>query len=473
MYVFTVFCTISSTTTDEWSVGEATIDILTDDALLTIFLLCKDVSSPDLSWWQPLVHVCRRWRHVIFASPLHLNLTLVCTVTAPVKKSLNIWPPLPIAFDLTSYGRRSHTKIITAALGRHGPDRVSVIRLENLMIRNFIQLTRAMESPFPALTYLSLRRNGMPNEGRDDDFILRDVFLGGSAPSLRTLILDKIGFPALPKLLLSTTQLVTLQLFSTLGYMSLRVTVTSLAALPNLKQLHITHCPFYNLDRSPSQSRAVLPSLTSFYFHGTSGSLEDFVAQIDTPMLRTLSITLDGVIHIPQLLQFVIRAETLKSPIRVIFLFEEWRFRLKLMPSDGVDGVEFATRDRNSSDQFITMGSLCSALSPLLSHVERLDLHCNPLSPPSQGFGIPLFWKRLFRRFTSVQSLYVSKKVWPRVGPGLRALIGERAAESLPELRTLFLEEPSEEDKQSIESFVAMRRLTIQPCTASDFVAES
>jgi hypothetical protein len=237
MYVFTVFCTVSSTTTDEWSVGEATIDILTDDALLKIFLLCKDVSSPDLSWWQPLVHVCRRWRHVIFASPLHLNLTLVCTVTAPVKKSLDIWPPLPIAFDFTSYGRRGHTKIITAALGRHGPDRVSVIRLENLMIRNFIQLTRAMESPFPALTYLSLRRNGIPNEGRDDDLILRDVFLGGSAPSLRTLILDKIGFPALPKLLLSTTQLLTLQLFSvpTLRYMSLRV--TCLAALPNLKQL--------------------------------------------------------------------------------------------------------------------------------------------------------------------------------------------------------------------------------------------
>jgi hypothetical protein len=187
-------------------------------------------------------------------------------------------------------------------------------------------------------------------------------------------------------------------------------------------------------------------------------------------MLRTLSITLDGIIHIPQLLQFIIRAEALRPPIRVIFLFEEWGFRLKLMPSDG---VEFATRDRNSSDQFITMGSLCSALSPLLSHVERLDLHCNPLSPPSQEFGIPLFWKRLFRTFTSVQSVYVSKKVWPRVGPGLQALIGERAAESLPELRTLFLEEPSEEDKQSIESFVAMRRLTIQPCTASDFVTES
>ena len=343
------------------------------------------------------------------------------------------------------------------------------------MIRNFTQLTRAMESPFPALTYLSLRRNGIPNEGQDHDFILRDVFLGGSAPSLRTLILDKIGFPALPKLLLSTTQLVTLQLFSvpTLRFMSLRVIVTCLAALPNLKQLSITHCLFYkflDVDQSLSPTRAVLPSLTCFYFHGTSGSLEDLVAQIDAPMLRTLSITLDGIIHIPQLLQFILRAETLKPPIRVIILFEEWRFRLKLMPSDG---VEFAIRDRSSSDQFITMRSLCSALSPLLSHVERLDLHCTPLSPPSKGFGVPLFWKRLFRTFTAVQSLYVSLSVWARVGPTLQALIGERSTEILPELRTLFLEELSEDSKKSIESFVTMRGLTIQPCTASDFVAES
>ena len=33
-----------------WSVGEATADILPDDALLTIFFLYKEIYSSDLSW---------------------------------------------------------------------------------------------------------------------------------------------------------------------------------------------------------------------------------------------------------------------------------------------------------------------------------------------------------------------------------------------------------------------------------------
>ena len=352
------------------------------------------------------------------------------------------------------------------------PDRITDIRLKNLTIHNFKQLARMMESPFPALTYLSLRGTGIPENGRNDDFVLRDVFLGGSAPSLRTFILDGITFPALSKLLLTTTQLVTLQLSSvpTLRSMSLRVVVTCLAALPNLKHLIIIH--FYKFpdpDQSPLPTRAVLPSLTSFYFHGVGGSLEDLVSQIDAPMLQTLSLTLGGLIHLPQLLRFISRAEKLKPPTRAIFVFENWRFFLKFMPSDG---FEFATRDHKSFGLSMTMGSLCSALAPLLSHVERLDFHCNQLSPSTQEFD-PIQWLGLFRPFTAVQSLYVSKKVWPQVGPVLQALIGESATEAFPELRTLFLEEPSEEAKKSIESFVAMRGLTIQPCTASDFVAES
>src|SRR5260221_3299372 len=79
----------------------ATVEILPDDALLTIFLLCNDASSSDLSWWHPLVHVCRRWRHVIFASPLHLNLTLICTARTPARLSLDMWPPIPIALRFT------------------------------------------------------------------------------------------------------------------------------------------------------------------------------------------------------------------------------------------------------------------------------------------------------------------------------------------------------------------------------------
>ena len=46
--------------------------------------------------WQPLVHVCRRWRNLVFGSPRRLKLRLLCTSTTPVKDRLDVWPALPL-----------------------------------------------------------------------------------------------------------------------------------------------------------------------------------------------------------------------------------------------------------------------------------------------------------------------------------------------------------------------------------------
>jgi len=46
--------------------------------------------------WQSLVHVCRRWRSLIFGSPRHLNLQLFCTTGTTARKALDIWPALPL-----------------------------------------------------------------------------------------------------------------------------------------------------------------------------------------------------------------------------------------------------------------------------------------------------------------------------------------------------------------------------------------
>ena len=60
-------------------------------------------------------------------------------------------------------------------------------------------------------------------------------------------------------------------------------------------------------------TRTVLPFLTSFGFQGASNYLEDFVAQIDTPILTNLSVMFLGrVFHIPQLYQLISHAEKFK-----------------------------------------------------------------------------------------------------------------------------------------------------------------
>src|SRR5258708_6010690 len=90
------------TAPDRCDVGRVTIDVLPDVALLEIFVCYvdqvpeEDEDSLEIEAWHTLVHVCRKWRSVVFGSPLRLNLRLLCTEDTPVREILAVWPPLPI-----------------------------------------------------------------------------------------------------------------------------------------------------------------------------------------------------------------------------------------------------------------------------------------------------------------------------------------------------------------------------------------
>ena len=62
--------------------------MLSDDVLLEIFDFYKKNHNPgprykglpEAVWdWDILVHVCQRWRQVVSASPLRLDLRILCT----------------------------------------------------------------------------------------------------------------------------------------------------------------------------------------------------------------------------------------------------------------------------------------------------------------------------------------------------------------------------------------------------------
>jgi hypothetical protein len=53
----------------------------------------------NVNEWHTLVHVCRRWRDLVFASPRRLNLRLLCRKDTPVREMLDIWPALPIVIQ--------------------------------------------------------------------------------------------------------------------------------------------------------------------------------------------------------------------------------------------------------------------------------------------------------------------------------------------------------------------------------------
>ena len=82
------------TAADRCDVGRVTIDMFPDVALLKIFDCYVDQArgddgdSPEIEAWHTLVHVCRKWRSVVFGSPRRLNLRLLCTKRTPVREML-------------------------------------------------------------------------------------------------------------------------------------------------------------------------------------------------------------------------------------------------------------------------------------------------------------------------------------------------------------------------------------------------
>jgi len=72
-----------------------TIDVLPDDVLVEMFdfyLSGGDWSYPALQdTWDALVHVCHRWRDLVFASPRRLNLRLEYQGYRPMSEVPDAW----------------------------------------------------------------------------------------------------------------------------------------------------------------------------------------------------------------------------------------------------------------------------------------------------------------------------------------------------------------------------------------------
>ena len=96
-----------------------TIDDLPDDVLLEIFAFYvvrlhnvgfhhlydpRVKKIEKIESWQSLVHVCRRWRCLVFGSPRHLNLHLCYAPSRSAMKTPDVWPadlPLIIQGDVS------------------------------------------------------------------------------------------------------------------------------------------------------------------------------------------------------------------------------------------------------------------------------------------------------------------------------------------------------------------------------------
>ncbi|KAH9980549.1 hypothetical protein BJV74DRAFT_856418, partial [Russula compacta] len=138
--------------------------------------------------WFRLTHVCRRWRYVAFASSLRLNLRLYCRARKPVRM-LDIWPTLPIVVAEPRCSEEAVDNLIAAF--EHNARVCGIfIRFEGVSTSLLGRFYRAMQEPFPGLTDLAL-------QSADGTLVIPEIFLGGSAPCLRSCRVDYLPFPAL------------------------------------------------------------------------------------------------------------------------------------------------------------------------------------------------------------------------------------------------------------------------------------
>ncbi len=443
------------------------IDVLPDDVLLEIFDFYMDM-NPSLERktgteaWQSLVHVCRRWRNIVFRSPRRLNLRLVCTPKTPARDTLDVWPALPLLIWGNMYKSSGVGDVIIALKHSNRVCRVSLTRLVDWQLD---EVLATMQVPFPELTDLRLFLDGETRQ------VIPDSFLGGSAPHLRIFGLSDIPFPGLPKLLLSATHLVYLYLLNIphSGYISPEAMASLLSVLSSLQILHLhfqspQSRPDWESRRPPPSKRFVIPTFEKFIFKGAIEYLEDLVTYIDAPQLDNLLITFLNRIDFdgPRLAQFISR-----TPIRrdrdAHVEFDDSTASVRL-PSPSKDfAIEISCKEPDW--QLSSVAQVCNSCLPPLSMIEDLYIKHQYSQLVWQNDAIEnTLWLELLLPFPAVTNLYLSKYFAAGVAAALQEFVG---TEVLPSLQNIFVEglEPSGPFLKNIGQFVATRRLSGHPIT--------
>ena len=400
----------------------STIDILSDEVLLAIFGFIKssrtllEVRNNPVWEWHRLVHVCRRWRQIIFASQLHLDLQLLCKNGTPVRKSLGCWPALPLVVDYSKNSQKrlpdDEDSIFAALEQRHRVRHINLTAFNSLFKKVFV----AMKEPFPALTHLELssERPSTPKIPR--------AFLGGSAPHLRELSFTRMSFPTLPPIIFSASNLVKLRLdaIPPKSFTSPKDLVTCLATLTRLEDFSMR---FQRLTTRPARTRStpetpvLLPTLSSFSFEGDSAYLADFISLINTPRLNSIDITYTGDFHyeVDELPKFIKRSTFMSSQFRhaeihlehgktSFYVYPE----TKLGPPIAIHTVPTDRGPEEAYGQVMDMAEVLRPFKPIFSDVVHFEIKSDkPKEHQDNRIG-SVNWPYLFHAFTAVQTLRVS-----------------------------------------------------------------
>ena len=453
------------------------IDLLDDDSLLYIFYRYRPVVSEEGGdhdelegggwkreyWWYLLTWVCRRWRHLILASPSYLGLSLVCRPGTPVADMLAHSPPLPLIIDHHRFINITAEDEEGILLALKHSDRVRRIRFHVVgPVPSLERFIAAIDKEFPMLEYLYIY----------PVFMLHSYWSLPStlcAPQLRHLVLFEFTFPIgcpLPVGLV-TLSLQCIDLAADFGPNEL---LQQLSLMPQLETLKITFASPPSdqdvegqLSQTPLSTRVTLPNLHSFMFKGpltyiqsvlpriTMSSLK--VAEIKPPTTRNLAFSTSLV------LQFVYKTEKPRfRDVRVTF--DPVLVAMTMYPHEGTGMPALRMQDycRVSLVGLASTVQKFHAMGPVFSEVELLTLEDKTPFGLHKHSSIRTDWHELLGLFNKVRTLHVtSDDLIEQLSCYLQPHDGESAIELLPTLSVLSCPQGSHIG-ESCRSFLAARR---------------
>lgn len=181
------------------------------------------------------------------------------------------------------------------------------------------------------------------------------------------------------------------------------------------------------------------------------------MAQIDAPKLDRLGIGyLDpsADFQIPQLCKFIVRSEKFRLSL---FMHADLRAvhmpRITVIELWGQSFFTLSTRDDG-------MSQVLSQIAGILSDVDRLSIGSEFTGYSRVGSRIQ--WLEILRPFTAMRSLNVKARLSQRIADALNNVTGAEAAEVLPALESLCLEN---REISSVKKFVTARQNVGHPLT--------
>jgi hypothetical protein len=442
---------------------------LDNDSLLRIFSYYR--LEGEHNWnlqhmWLKLAHVCGRWRYLIYDSPGLLDLCLLLTNDSPSLDTLSHLPPLPLVID---YLDRTGTVTVARkdnihlALQQCGRVRQVALRAPLLSLRMWLE---PMNKVFPRLGDLSLLSTTIEKM----NLVLPEKF---QAPDLRRLSLHGVGLPKGLSLFSSVTALLTLSLthIGASCYFSPGLLVTQLQGLPYLEELSIGFAipiPLPSSEREllpPLIPPVTLPTLRRLTFRGVDVYLESLMAQINTPLLERLGLTLlfDLAFTLVDLTEFICRTEEFRCVVaRVIFnkdgpsIDDEQR---------GIGKLSLRVNCKPLDWQMDSATQVCSALGKVLSVVEELtlDLDVDGMPLDWQDALDNTVWHELLLPFVGVKKLRIGSSLSLQLSQALESITGGLVLELLPGLQELEVYLGSDSVKRSFSAFVETRESVGRP----------